>query len=107
MSRRRANDDVFHAIADPTRRNLLDLLGQSDQTVNQLAGEFDMTVSAVSQHLRLLREAGLVTVRRAGRERWYHINGEALAVVARWVNRHEQFWREKLDALGKHLRDHP
>jgi DNA-binding transcriptional ArsR family regulator len=107
MSRRPANTDVFYAIADPTRRRLLDLLGGGDQSVNSLAGQFDVTVSAVSQHLRLLREAGLVTVHRSGRERWYRLKAEPLQRVADWVRHYERFWHDRLDALGKHLESHP
>jgi DNA-binding transcriptional ArsR family regulator len=107
MSRRHAHTDVFFAVADPTRRRLLDLLGLGDQHVNTLAGKFDITLSAVSQHLRLLREAGLVTVERSGRERWYRLNAKPLEEVADWVGHYERFWAEKLDALGKHLEDNP
>ena|SRR5437773_10550331 len=107
MSRHAASADVFAAIADPTRRQLLDLLGQGEQSVLGLTGHFDMTVSAVSQHLRLLREVGLVDVRRAGRERWYRLNPEPLKTVAAWVGFYEQFWRRKLHALGKYLDENP
>jgi DNA-binding transcriptional ArsR family regulator len=107
MSRRLAHTDVFSAIADPTRRKLLDLLGHGDQHVNTLAGEFDITLSAVSQHLRLLREAGLVTVQRSGRERWYRLNAKPLQDVADWVAHYARFWRDKLDALGSHLEENP
>src|SRR5436305_2078361 len=103
MSRRRATSDVFAAIADPTRRGLLDLLGRGDRTVLALAAHFAMTLSAVSQHLRLLREAGLVSVRKLGRERVYRLNPAPLKAVADWVAFYERFWDEKLDALGRHL----
>jgi DNA-binding transcriptional ArsR family regulator len=107
MSRRLATTDVFHVIADPTRRRLLDLLGGGDQPVNSLAGKFNVTVSAVSQHLRLLRQVGLVTVHRSGRERWYRLNAEPLRQVAEWVGHYQRFWQEKLDALGEHLERNP
>jgi DNA-binding transcriptional ArsR family regulator len=80
--------DVFHAIADPTRRELLDRLAGGEQPVGRLAARIDMTLSAVSQHLRLLREAGLVVDRREGRERLYRLNPAPLHEVAGWVARH-------------------
>ncbi len=107
MSRRAATTDVFTAIADPTRRGLLDLLGQGEQTVQGLAGRFDMTLSAVSQHLRMLREVGLVSVRRAGRERHYRLNPGPLKKVADWIAFYERFWQDRLDALGEHLKRNP
>jgi DNA-binding transcriptional ArsR family regulator len=107
MSRRAANTDVFSAIADPTRRRLLDLLAGGAQPVNQLAERFRVSLSAVSQQLRLLREADLVAVQRVGRQRWYRLNALPLARVAAWVATYERFWREKLDALEEHLRDNP
>ena len=107
MSRRRATTDVYTAIADPTRRGLLDQLGRGEQTVRGLARPFAMTLSAVSQHLKLLRAVGLVTVRRAGRERVYRLNARPLREVADWVGRYERFWRQKLDALRDHLDRNP
>jgi DNA-binding transcriptional ArsR family regulator len=108
MSRRRAGADVFGAIADPTRRRLLDRLGRGgEQSVTDLARRFDVTVSAVSQHLRLLREAGLVAVRPAGRERLYRLTARPLRRIAEWLAFYEQFWADKLDALGRHLEESP
>jgi DNA-binding transcriptional ArsR family regulator len=103
MSRRPATTDVFTAIADPTRRGLLDLLGRGERTVLALAQHFAMTLSAVSQHLRRLREAGLVKVRKVGRERVYRLDPAPLKTVADWVAFYERFWDAKLDALGRHL----
>ncbi len=104
MSRRESSASVFHAIADPTRRALLDLLSQGEQPVQALAEHFDMTLSAVSQHLRVLREAGLVSERREGRQRLYRFHPEQLAELAEWVRQHyERFWRERLGALGRLL----
>lgn len=104
MSRRKATADVFAAIADPTRRSLLDLLGQGERTVLDLARSFDMTLSAISQHLRLLREVGLVRVRQAGRERYYRLDAAPLKSVAEWVAFYEQFWQTRFEALGEHLK---
>src|SRR3954447_22445036 len=107
MSRRRAATDVYTAIADPTRRRLLDQLGRGEQTVLGLARPFAMTLSAVSQHLKRLRDAGLVSVRRAGRERYYRLDPRPLRDVSDWVGRYERFWRQKLAALGDHLDRNP
>lgn len=107
MTRRAVSGDVYLAIADPTRRRILDLLGAGEQTVNLLAGHFEATLSAISQHLRLLREVGLVTVRRLGRERIYRLNAAPLASIAEWIEQYEPFWQEKLDALGEHLKKNP
>jgi DNA-binding transcriptional ArsR family regulator len=84
-----AQTDVFRAIADPTRRALLDLLRTGDRTVNELAEPFDMSRPAISQHLRLLLEARLVAVRKEGRQRRYRLNGTAIARVARWAGKFE------------------
>jgi DNA-binding transcriptional ArsR family regulator len=105
MSRRSATKDVFHAIADPTRRRILDLLGSGEQPVSDLAHQFDVTLSAISQHLGILREVGLIEARQAGRERLYRLNATALKEVSDWVGHYERFWRERLAALGDHLED--
>lgn len=103
MSRRQVASDIFLAIADPTRRELLALLREGEQPVKTLAAHFDTTLSAVSQQIRVLRDAGLVEARQAGRERLYRINAEPLREVADWVHHYETFWGEKLDALAKYL----
>ena len=105
MSRRSATKDVFQAIADPTRRRILDLLSLGEQPVSELASQFDVTLSAVSQHLGILREVGLIEARQAGRERLYRLNAAALKEVSDWVGHYERFWRERLAALGDHLED--
>ena len=97
--------DVFHAIADPTRRRLLDLLGEGERPVRSLAEPFAITRPAISQHLRILREAGLVSERRVGRERRYRIEPDRLREVSDWVAQYEGFWRDRLDRLGKHLEE--
>jgi DNA-binding transcriptional ArsR family regulator len=104
MSRREASASVFHAIADPTRRALLDLLSEGERPVHELAAHFEMTLSAVSQHLKVLREVGLVSERREGRQRLYRFHPEHLGEVAEWVRQHyERFWRERLSALGQFM----
>ena len=95
--------DVFQAIAHPTRRRLLDELVDGEASVNTLAAPFTMSRPAVSQHLRILREAGLVAERRVGRERIYRLQPEPLRQVDDWVRRYERFWSHKLGALGDYL----
>lgn len=103
MRSKTASTDAFRAIADPTRRAVLDLLSEGERKVNDLVGRFRMTQPAMSQHLRVLRRAGLVTHRRAGRERIYRIRPDQLRPVADWVSQYERFWKRKLRALGDFL----
>lgn len=86
---------------------MLDLLSRRDQPVKELASHFEMSQPAVSQHLRLLRGAGLVSERRVGRERRYQVDGARLRVVHEWVARYERFWRARLEALGQALDELP
>ncbi len=95
--------DVFHAIGDPTRRRLLDRLARGEAHVNALAQPFRMTRPAVSQHLRILLEAGLVDVRRHGRQRHYRLRAARLREVFDWVQHYEKFWKDKLRALREYL----
>lgn len=103
MSRHPANNDVFAAIADPTRRAILLRLGAGEQPVTALAEQFEVTLSAISQHIRVLREVGLVDVRKEGRERIYRLNAAPLQAVAEWVRFYEPFWNDRLDALSDYL----
>jgi DNA-binding transcriptional ArsR family regulator len=94
-------DHVFAALASPVRRQVLQLLREhGPRPVNDLAGHFDMTRPSFSEHLRVLREAGLVGERRAGRQRVYRLEAEPLTEVRNWLHPFEQFWRERLTELG-------
>lgn len=95
--------DVFTAIAHPARRQMLDLLAGGERPVNELASHFAMSRPAVSQHLRALRDAGLVEESRHGRERRYRLAPGRLAEVSAWLARYERFWRDGLRHLGEHL----
>jgi DNA-binding transcriptional ArsR family regulator len=92
--------DAFRAVADPRRRAILDVLASGERSVTDLCGLFDVTQSAVSQHLRLLREAGLVRTRRDGRLIYYALDAAPLRQVYDWAAHYERFWTCKLDALG-------
>ena len=103
MSRPYSEVDVFKAIADPTRRQLLYALGEGDKAVGELAEPFEMSLPALSRHLQILREVGLVTQERSGRRRIYRLNAEPLKEVSAWMSHFEAFWDEKLDALALFL----
>ena len=95
--------DVFAAISHPARRRMLDLLIETARSVNALAGHFQMSRPAVSQHLRVLLDAGLVTEQRHGRERRYRLVPAQLGPVRDWMAHYERFWDEHLQRLEKHL----
>lgn len=96
---------VYQAIADPTRRQLLDLLGGGEQPVNSLTQPFAMSRPAISQHLRVLREVGLVEEHRVGRERRYRLCAGPLREVYDWVAHYDRFWRQHLNKLGEFLKE--
>jgi DNA-binding transcriptional ArsR family regulator len=95
--------DVFGAISHPARRRMLDLLLEADHSVNTIAGYFQMSRPAVSQHLRILLDAGLVTEQRHGRERRYHLVREQLGPVRDWIAHFERFRDDHLQRLQKQL----
>lgn len=95
--------EVFGAISHPARRRMLDLLVDGDCPVNALAANFEMSRPAVSQHLRVLLDAGLVTEQRHGRERRYHLAPERLGPVRDWLSHYERFWDDHFDRLKRHL----
>jgi DNA-binding transcriptional ArsR family regulator len=94
--------DVFGAISHPARRRMLDLLAEADRSVNAIAGHFRMSRPAVSQHLRILLDAGLVTEQRHGRERRYRLVPARLGQVRDWIAHYERFWDDRLRRLQKH-----
>ncbi|MWC27967.1 ArsR/SmtB family transcription factor [Paenibacillus sp. MMS18-CY102] len=96
-----AKPDVFQAIADPTRRHLLQLLGEEELPVTTIAGQFPMTRTAVSKHLRILTDAGLLKERKVGRETRYKLEPEPLLELKRWLAYYERFWENKLLALKR------
>src|SRR5947199_10816594 len=104
MARPRAGNDVFRAVADPTRRELLDRLAGREESMMKLAEAFEMSLPAVSQHLKVLREAGLVEERREGRLRIYALVPGPLREVSDWIGHYEQFWQTRLRKLGDHLK---
>jgi len=95
-----AKHDVFQAIADPSRRKMLKLLSQGEMPVMVISGHFPMTRTAVSKHLRVLADAGLVKESKVGRETRYKLNPEPLYELKDWLQYFELFWENKLAALG-------
>lgn len=91
--------DVFQAIADPTRREIIDLLAGRSMPVNDVAEQFEMSRPAVSKHIKILNECGLVVIRKEGRKRYCRADTAKLQEVIEWAYRYRKFWNEKLDAL--------
>lgn len=92
------------AIADPTRRRIVELLAQRDRTSGELVDEFDLSAPAISQHLNVLREAGLVITRAEGQSRIQTLNPAGLDEVGAWLERTRHFWSQRLDALERELK---
>ena len=92
--------DTFRAVSDPTRRAILDSLERGEKSVNELGRPFQISQPALSQHLRVLRNAGLVTIRRDGRFRYYRLEPAPLKELYDWVEHYRKFWTGKLDRLG-------
>src|SRR6266436_815189 len=103
MHRMSASTDVFHVIADPTRRAILDLLAEGERSVRDLGAPFRISQPAVSKHLAVLREAGLVSHRQERGMRIYRLEAAHLHEVFDWVRHYEKFWDLKLIALGQYL----
>lgn len=95
--------DVFQAIADPTRRRIIGLVVDKTQNLNAIADNFDMTRQAISLHVKILVECGLVTIRQEGRERYCEPKLEKLVEVSAWVDQYKQFWMDNFNALDKYL----
>ena len=105
MARAATTTDAFNAVAEPRRRQILDLLAQGERPVNDLVELLGLAQPQVSKHLRVLREVGAVDVRDEGRRRLYRINGEALKPIHDWVSGFEQLWTERFDRLDDVLED--
>jgi DNA-binding transcriptional ArsR family regulator len=95
------------AIAEPHRREILDLLREGERPAGELVERLALSQPGVSKHLKVLREAGLVTVRADGKRRLYALRAEPLAAVDVWLARYRAFWSERLDDLERHLEDNP
>lgn len=94
---------AFAVLADPTRREILDLLAQRPRLVGELTEALGLTQPGTSRHLRVLREAGLVSVRRDAQRRWYELRFEPLIEVDEWLERYRRLWTDHFDALERQL----
>jgi DNA-binding transcriptional ArsR family regulator len=95
--------DVYQAIADPNRRAIINLLAHQRLTLNAVAENFNVSRPAISKHVKILTECGLVIMTKEGRERYCQVNFKPLGEVLHWMKQYEQFWNNKLDALGAFL----
>ncbi len=96
---------TFEVLAEPTRRRILDLLQPGERSVGDLVARLGLSQPGVSKHLRVLRGAGLVAVRRDAQRRWYRVQAGPLAEIDAWLEPYRRFWTERLDALERHLDD--
>ncbi|MEO8690918.1 MAG: metalloregulator ArsR/SmtB family transcription factor [Solirubrobacteraceae bacterium] len=105
MARAATTTDAFNAVAEPRRREILEVLVGGEQPVNDLVRRLGLAQPQVSKHLRVLREVGAVDVREDGRRRLYRLNGEALRPMHDWLRQFERSWSERFDALDRVLDD--
>lgn len=99
--------DVFQAIADPNRRAIIHILSQKRATVNEVAQGFDISLPAISKHLKILEECGLVTIEQIGRDRYCEARLDKLAEVWTWVSTYQHFWETNLSSLKNYLEKKP
>ena len=95
--------DVFQAIADPTRREIIDLLAQHPMNLNAIAEHFDITRPAISNHIRILNECGIIVIEQVGRERFCKIRPDHLKQVSDWIGKYEDLWIQKIESFEKYL----
>ncbi len=95
--------DVFQAIADPTRREILNMVAHKPLNVNSVAEKFDVSRTAVYKHMKILIECGLIDMKQQGRERYCEAKLERLSEVHAWIEQYRQFWEAKLDSLENYL----
>ena len=105
MARAATTTDAFNAVAEPRRRQILDLLADGERPVNDIVQLLGIAQPQVSKHLKVLREVGAVDVRDSGRQRLYRLNGHALKPIHDWVKHYERFWSERLERLDDVLDD--
>lgn len=98
---------VFEVLAEPTRRSILDLLTEGDRAAGEIEDALGLSQPSTSKHLRVLRESGLVSVRKEAQRRIYRIEPDGLAEVMAWAERYRRFWRGRLETLGQYLSERP
>lgn len=97
--------DVFQAIADPTRREIISLIAAQSLNLNTIAENFEMSRPAISQHIKILTECGLITIRKDGRERFCEAKLKKLKEVSNWVEQYREFWEQKYNRLDAVLEE--
>jgi len=95
--------DVFQAIADPTRREIIQLVAKKQLNLNEVAAHFDISRPAISKQIKILTECGLIVITQSGRERYCEAKLNGLKLVSKWIDQYRLFWNNKLDALELHL----
>jgi DNA-binding transcriptional ArsR family regulator len=105
MARAPTTTDAFNAVAEPRRREILDVLADGERPVNDLVALLGLAQPQVSKHLRVLRQVGLVDVRDEGRQRMYRVNGRSLKPIYDWVKSYERTWNERFDVLDEVLEE--
>jgi DNA-binding transcriptional ArsR family regulator len=98
-----ARRDVFQAISDPTRREIISLIAYQPMNLNAIADKFDISRPAISNHIKILTECGMVVITRQGRERFCEAKLDTLGEVSTWIDQYRQFWVEKLDSLDRYI----
>jgi DNA-binding transcriptional ArsR family regulator len=98
---------AYTALAEPNRRQILDLLREGERSVGDLVARLKLSQPGVSKHLKVLREAGLVEVRPEGKQRWYGLRAQPLSEVDEWLEPYRVYWSGRLDALERHLEESP
>lgn len=101
--RSRMRRDVFQAIADPTRRAIINVIANQSMNLNAVADKFDVSRPAISKHIKILSQCGLVTIKQVGRERYCEARLQKLNEVSEWIEQYRVFWNNKLDALENFL----
>ena len=99
MAAQEAQQNVFRALADPTRRAIISMLANGPRPIGDIAAEFDMTRPAIAKHLGILREGGIISVEAQGRERINRLNPRGLKTAADWLNHYDRFWNARLAKL--------
>ena len=105
MARTPTTHDPFNAVAEPKRRQVLQTLGTQELSVNELVKKLGWTQPMVSKHLKVLKQVGLVSERRLGRQRMYRVNAEKLKPIFDWVSPFEQYWSDRFERLNKVLQE--
>jgi DNA-binding transcriptional ArsR family regulator len=95
--------DVFQAIADPVRRDIIELISEQSLTVNEVAEQFNISRPAVSKHLKILDECGLITFKKVGRERYCMIDARSLIPAFMWIDQYRKLWEPRIDSFEEYL----